>query len=77
MGGRNQATGESQMKARLGKILGWCALAIALICEIAAVTVLAAIFTNKLSDYSEAWMAVWFFAVFAGIAWIIGATSTR
>jgi len=42
-------------------------------CEIAAITILAALVTNTLQDdHSEAWMAVIFFAVFGGFAWIVG-----
>jgi len=36
-------------------------------CEIAAITILAALATDNLRD-SEAWMAVVFFAVFGGFA---------
>ena len=67
---------ESQMMAPLAKILYWCCLAITFMCEIAAITILAALVTNKLQDRSEAWMAVVFFVVFGGIAWIVG-RSTR
>jgi hypothetical protein len=59
------------MIARLRMVLYRCGMAIALICGIAALTILAAIFTNKLPD-SQAWMAVVFFAAVGGFAWIVG-----
>jgi len=59
------------MMARLAKFLYWCCLAIAFMCEIAAITILAALATDNLRD-SEAWMAVVFFAVFGGFAWMVG-----
>jgi hypothetical protein len=51
-------------------IYGFC-LAIALMSGIAALTILAAIVTHKLSD-SEAWTAVVFFAVVGGFSWMAG-----
>jgi hypothetical protein len=57
--------------ARLGMIVYLVGLIIAFMCEIAAITILAALVTNKLQD-SEAWMAAVFFAVFGGFAWIVG-----
>jgi L-asparagine transporter-like permease len=66
------AEGKSQMIAHLAKILYWCCLAITLMCEIAAITILTALFTNKLPGHSDAWMAVVFFAVFGVFAWIVG-----
>jgi hypothetical protein len=59
------------MMARLGVVLYWCGLVIASLSEIAALTILAAIMTNKLSD-SEAWMAAGFFAVVGGFSWLAG-----
>jgi hypothetical protein len=59
------------MIGRLGMVLYWCGLVIALLCEIAALTILAAIITNKLSD-SEAWIAAMFFAVIGGFSWLAG-----
>jgi hypothetical protein len=59
------------MMAPFAKVLYWCSIAITFICELAATTILAAILTNKLQDPSEAWMAVWLFAVVGGIAWIV------
>jgi hypothetical protein len=46
--------------ARFGMVLYWCALAIAWLCEIAAITVLAIGMTNTLAA-SEAWIAAAFF----------------
>ena len=58
------------MIARLGIIFYWCGLVIASLCEIAALTILAAIITDKISAW-EAWAAV-FFAIVGGIAWLAG-----
>jgi hypothetical protein len=58
------------MMARLGMIVYWVSLAITFLCEIAALTILVAIVTNRLPD-SEAWMAVWFFAVIGGVSWLV------
>jgi hypothetical protein len=60
------------MMARFGMVLYWCGLAIASMCGIAAVTILAAIATNKIIPDSENWMAAAFFAVVGGFAWIAG-----
>ena len=60
------------MIARLPQFFYWCGMAITLMCEIATLTIFAAIVTNRLRDHSEAWMAVWFFAVIGGVAWIVG-----
>jgi Na+/phosphate symporter len=49
---------------------GFC-LAIAFMSGIAALTILAAIVTHKLSD-PEAWTAVVFFAVVGGFSWMAG-----
>jgi hypothetical protein len=59
------------MMAHLRIFLYGCALAIALMCGIAALTILAAIVTHKLSD-SEAWTAVVFFAVVGVLSWASG-----
>jgi hypothetical protein len=59
------------MIARLGMVLYWFGLVIASLCEIAALTILTAIITHKLSD-SEAWMAAVFFAVVGGFSWLAG-----
>jgi hypothetical protein len=65
------------MKVGLRAIIYWCGLTIALICEIAALTILVAIFRNRFSDYSDAWMAIWFFGVMGGVAWIVGSAAAR
>jgi hypothetical protein len=58
------------MITRLGNVLYWCGLAIASLCEIAAIVVLLIIITHKPDP--EAWFAVAFFAVFGGCAWLVG-----
>jgi hypothetical protein len=62
------------MIARLGMVLYWCGLAIASLCEIAAIVVLVITVTNKAAA-SEAWLTVVFFAVFGGISWLAGRTA--
>jgi hypothetical protein len=62
---------ESQPTANLVMIVYWCSIAITFTCEIASITILATISANNLQDESESWMAVWFFAVDGGIAWIV------
>jgi len=57
------------MIARLRMVLYRCGLAVAFMCGIAALTILAAIVTNKLPD-SEAWMAVVFFAAVGSLSWM-------
>jgi len=59
------------MIAHLRMLIYGCGLAIALMCGIAALTILAAIVTHKLSD-SEAWTAVVFFAAVGGFSWMAG-----
>jgi hypothetical protein len=59
------------MIGRLGMVLYWCGLAIASLCEIAAIAVLVIIITNNLST-SEAWIAAVFFAVIGGLSWLAG-----
>ena len=61
----------SKMMFRLGMVLYRCSVAIALMCGIAALTILAAIITNKLSDLG-AWTAVVFFAAVGGFFWVAG-----
>src|SRR5271169_2548396 len=61
----------SKMMSRLGMVLYRCSVAIAVMCGIAALTILAALVTNKLSD-SEAWIAVVFFAMVGGFSWMVG-----
>ena len=62
---------ENQPTANLVMIVYWCSIAITFMCEIASITILATVSTNTLQDESESWMAVWFFAVDGGIAWIV------
>jgi hypothetical protein len=59
------------MIARLRMVLYRWGLAIAFMSGIAALTILAAIVTNKLPD-SEAWMAVVFFAAVGVLSWTAG-----
>ena len=66
-----RAEGEISMLGRFGTILSWCSLAIALVCWIAAVTIFTAIITGKLS-YSNAWIAMMFFAAVGCIFWLVG-----
>jgi hypothetical protein len=66
-----QAEGEINMLARLRTVFYWCSLAIALVCWIAALTILTAIITGKLSD-SNAWIAMMFFAAVGCICWLAG-----
>jgi hypothetical protein len=49
------------MLARLGTVFYWCTLAIAFVCWIAALIILMAVSTGRLSD-SGVWMAAVFFA---------------
>jgi hypothetical protein len=62
--GRARAEGEGQMIARFG-------MTIAFVCGIAALTILAALLTNKLQD-PQAWMAVVFFVTAGCCAWAVG-----
>jgi hypothetical protein len=59
------------MSGRLGSVLCWCSLAIALVCWIAALTIFTAIITGKLSD-SNAWIAMMFFAAVGCVSWLVG-----
>jgi hypothetical protein len=59
------------MLARLGMVLYWCGLAIASLCEIAAVIVFVIIITNNHSA-SEAWMGAIFFVIVGGLSWLVG-----
>jgi hypothetical protein len=52
-------------------VLYLCCMAIALMCGIAALTITAAIVTNKLSD-PQAWMSAVFFGLVGGAAWAAG-----
>jgi hypothetical protein len=62
------------MIAFLRTVIYRCCLFIALTCGIAALTIAAAIVTNKLPD-SQAWMAAVFFAAVGGAAWIAGSAA--
>ena len=66
-----QAEGKIKMLAPLGTVFYWCSLAIAFICWIAALIILMAITTGKLSD-SGVWMAVIFFVAVGCISWLVG-----
>jgi hypothetical protein len=60
------------MAPRLGRtVLYWCCLVAVFVSEIAAIVILAAIITHRVSEQSEAWMSVWFFAVVGGVAWMV------
>jgi hypothetical protein len=59
------------MIAGLRMVLYRCGLAIAFMSGMAALTILAAIITNKL-PISEAWMAVVFFAAVGVFSWTVG-----
>jgi hypothetical protein len=52
-------------------VLYWCGLAVAVLCEIAAVVVLVMVLTNN-NSASEAWLAAVFFAVVGGFSWLSG-----
>jgi len=58
------------MIARLGMVLYWCGLAIASLCEIAAIVILVMVITNKAA--ADAWFAVAFFAAVGGVSWLVG-----
>ena len=66
-----RAEGGVNMLARFGMFFYWCGLAIAFLCSTAALIVLMAIITGKLSD-SDAWTAVVFFAAVGCISWLVG-----
>ena len=63
--------GSSKMMSRLGMVLYRCGVAIALMCGIAVLTILAAIATNKSSDLGT-WTAVVFFTVVGVFFWMAG-----
>jgi hypothetical protein len=67
---------ESKTIARFGMILDWCSLAIAFACWIAALTIVAAILTNKLAD-SGAWIAVVSFVAIGALFWLAGRAAKR
>ena len=66
-----RAEGGINMLARFGLIFYWCSLAVAFVCWIAALIVLMAIITGKLSD-SNPWTAVVFFAAVGCVSWLVG-----
>ena len=68
---RTRAEDEINMLARFGMVFYWCSLAIAFVCWIAALIILIAIITGKLSD-SGVWMAAIFFAAVGCISLLIG-----
>ena len=59
------------MKTFLREVLFPCCMVIASVCGIAALTIVLAIATNKLTD-PQAWMAVVFFAAVGIASWIAG-----
>jgi hypothetical protein len=59
------------MIARLGMLLYWMGLGIAALCKIAAIAVFVMVITNN-HTASEAWMLAAFFAIAAGLSWLIG-----
>jgi hypothetical protein len=58
------------MIAHLGIVLYWCGLAIAFLCEIAAIIVLMVIAIDP--PASDAWLALVFFAVVGVFSWLAG-----
>ena len=66
-----RAEGGINMLARFGLVFYWCSVAIAFVCWIAALIILIAIITGKLSD-PNAWTAVVFFAAVGCISWLVG-----
>ena len=66
-----RAEGEINMLARFGTVIYWCSLAIAFVCWIAALIILMAVSTGRLSD-SGVWMAAVFFASVGVFCWIAG-----
>ena len=69
-----RAEGGINMPARFGMVFYWCSLAITFVCWIAALIILMAIVTDKLSD-SNAWTAVVFFAAVGCISWLVGSAA--
>ena len=69
-----RAEGGINMLARFGLVFYWCSVAIAFVCWIAALIILIAIITGKLSD-SNAWTAVVFFAAVGCISWLVGSAT--
>jgi hypothetical protein len=73
--GGARTEGEREITAFLRTVLYRFCLFIALACGIAALTITAAIVTNKLQD-SQAWMSVMFFVAVGVAAWIAGRTAS-
>jgi hypothetical protein len=65
-----EGEGKIAMIARLGIVLYWCGLAIAFLCEIAAMIVLVVIANDP--SASDAWMALVFFGVVGVFSWLAG-----
>jgi hypothetical protein len=63
--------GESKMMARFGMIVYGVGLGIAFTCGMAALTILVAIVTNKISDSGD-WIAAVFFAAVGCLCWLAG-----
>ncbi len=59
-----------EMKAFFRELFYISCMVIAVVSEIAAATIALAIATNKLTDFSQAWMAVAFFAAIGFAAWV-------
>ncbi len=69
------AEDERKMKAFFRELFFICCMVMAVVSEIAAATIALAIAMNKLTDYSQAWMAVAFFAAIGFAAWIAGSAT--
>jgi hypothetical protein len=65
-----------EMKAFFRELLFICCTVIAVVSEIAAATIALAIATNKLTNFSQDWMAVAFFAAIGFAAWV-AASATK
>jgi hypothetical protein len=63
--------GGSKMMARFGMIVYGVGLGISFTCGIAALTILVAMVTNKISDSGD-WIAAVFFASVGGLCWLAG-----
>jgi hypothetical protein len=63
--------GESKMMGRFGMIVYGVGLGIAFTCGMAALTILVAMFTNKISESGD-WIAAVFFAAVGGLCWLAG-----
>ena len=61
------------MIARLGMVLYWCGVAVASLCEIAALALGILIFTVPQNGSApDAWLGAAFLAVFGGLSWLAG-----